>query len=88
MSRRSWPEWWDWELELSAHLLKRMDDRGFTEIELRVMLARAKRLRRDIVTGRWRVETTSRRRRRDVIVEPDPAATRLLVITAYPVWGT
>jgi hypothetical protein len=65
-----------------------MDDRGFIEIELRVMLARAKRLRRDIVTGRWRVETTSRRRRRDVIVEPDPAATRLLVITAYPVWGT
>ena len=22
--------WWDWELELSAHLLKRMVDRGFS----------------------------------------------------------
>ena len=33
--RREWLEWWDWELELSPYLLKRMDDRRFTEIDQR-----------------------------------------------------
>ena len=38
MSRRRWPEWWNWELELSPHLLKRMVDRRFTEVDVRRML--------------------------------------------------
>jgi hypothetical protein len=38
VSRPEWPGWWDWELELSPHLLKRMTDRRFTEIDLRRML--------------------------------------------------
>ena len=38
MTQDGWPEWWDWELELSPHLLKRMLDRGFTESDLRRML--------------------------------------------------
>lgn len=33
-----WPFWWDWELELSPHVLKRMLDRRFNESELRTML--------------------------------------------------
>jgi hypothetical protein len=41
VSRPEWPGWWDWELELSPHLLKRMTDRRFTEIDLRRMLERA-----------------------------------------------
>lgn len=49
MSRRDWPEWWDWELELSPHLFKRMDDRRFTEIDLRRMLERATGYRPDVV---------------------------------------
>ena len=32
------PPWWEWELELTPHLLKRMVDRGFTELDLREML--------------------------------------------------
>jgi hypothetical protein len=32
---KTWPEWWDWELELTPHLLKRLVDRGFTEVDLR-----------------------------------------------------
>ena len=32
------PDWWSWELELSAHLLKRMMDRQFNEADLRLML--------------------------------------------------
>jgi len=73
-------------LELSPHLLKRMVDRGFTEVELRDMLERAVSLRRDIVPERWVVGTRHRRRRWEVIVEPDHEAQRLVVITAYPIW--
>ncbi len=40
MEHPRWPEWWDWELELSPHLLKRMADRGFSELDLRAMLDR------------------------------------------------
>ena len=86
MRKGGWPDWWKWDLELSPHLLDRMEDRGFTEVELRVMLVRARRLSRDIVPGRWRVLTSLRQRRWDVIVEPDPEVRRLVVVTAYPVW--
>ncbi len=65
-----------------------MVDRGFTEVELRHMLERAVSLRRDIVRGRWVVGTRHQRRRWEVIVEPDYEAERLVVITAYPVWGS
>lgn len=36
-----WPLWWEWELELTPHLLKRMEDRDFNEIDLRYMLQNA-----------------------------------------------
>jgi len=36
----SWPEWWDWELEMTPHVEKRMIQRSFTEIELREMFDR------------------------------------------------
>src|SRR5438105_4588007 len=28
----TWPSWWDWDLELSPHLLKRMIERDFDEL--------------------------------------------------------
>lgn len=85
MKRR--PPWWDWELELSPHLLKRMADRSFTESDLRAMLNldRVTAVRRDLVPGRWVVRTRHQRRRWEVIVEPDREAALLLIITAYPV---
>ena len=82
---RRWPEWWDWELELSPHLLKRMADRDFTEVDVRSMLQEATRLRRDIQPGRWIASTHLRRRRWEVILEPDADASILIVITACPV---
>jgi hypothetical protein len=84
--RRGWPDWWDWELELSPHLLKRMTDRRFTEIELRRMLERASSYREDVVEGRWVIETRHRGRAWEVIVEPDRERQLLVVVTAYPVW--
>ena len=53
---REWPEWWGWDLELSPHLLKRMIDRRFTEVDLRKMLQVAQRYRRDVVEYRWVIE--------------------------------
>jgi len=48
-----WPQWWEWDLELSAHLLKRMLDRGFSEVDLPLMIEQAVGLREDDEPGRW-----------------------------------
>ena len=81
--RRAWPTWWEWELELSSHLLKRMIDRGFTEIDLRSMMISAVGLREDDEPGRWIVETMHAAHPWEVIVEPDVDQRLLVVITAY-----
>ncbi len=84
LSRRRWPPWWEWELEFSSYLLKRMEDRRFTELNLRRMLERATGYRRDLVPRRWVIDTRHRRQAWEVIVEPLAAERLLLVITAYP----
>lgn len=86
MTQEGWPKWWAWELELSPHVLKRMEDRGFNEVDLRAMLERASKYRRDIVHNRWVIEARHEGRRWEVIVEPDGSLTLLVVVTAYPVW--
>ena len=85
LSSQEWPSWWEWDLGLSVHLLKRMVDRDFTEVDLRLMLQHATRLRADVVDGRWVVETWHARHPWEVIVEPDEEIRLLVVITAYPV---
>lgn len=60
-----------------------MEDRGFTEIELREMMQTADGHREDIVEGRWIIETRHKRKRWEVIVEPDSAVELLVVVTAY-----
>lgn len=79
-----WPPWWEWELELSGHVLARMEDRGFTETDLRAMLERAQLLIPERTPGRWAVSASHRGRRWLVIVEPDELRRTLVVITAYP----
>lgn len=81
----NWPEWWDWELELSPHLLKRMIDRGFSETDLRAMMETAAGFREDAEPGRWVIETTHDSSPWQVIVEPDADENLLVVITAFPV---
>jgi len=83
-----WPEWWDWELELSPHLLKRMVDRRFSETDLRLMMEDATGLREDDEPGRWLVETWHASRPWEIVVEPDREDRLLVVITAYPVERT
>ena len=80
-----WPAWWEWELELTPHLEERMIDRDFNEVDLRTMLEKATGYRKNVVAGRWAIETKHRRRHWEVIVEPDTDAQLLIVVTAYPI---
>lgn len=80
----TWPTWWDWELDFTPHLLKRMEDRDFTEVDLRAMLERAAGIRPDVVDYRWVVVTRLRGRPWEIIVEPEVESSLLIVITAYP----
>ncbi len=52
MAGQDFPEWWDWPLELSPHVLKRMVDRGFSEADLRTMLEDAQGISEDAAPGR------------------------------------
>jgi hypothetical protein len=79
-----WPGWWDWELELTPHLLKRMIDRRFNEVDLRIMLDTASGYHADHEEGRFVVETSHDGRDWMVIVEPSPQDETLIVVTAYP----
>ena len=84
--KKRWPEWWKWDLEFTPHLLKRMEDRQFNEVDLRMMLQHARSYRQDIVEGRWVIETCHGKHVWEVIVEPDPVGDLLVVVTAYAVW--
>jgi hypothetical protein len=70
---------------LSAHLLKRMEDRAFNEVDLRRMLEHASGHRADILEGRYVIDVRHGERPWAVIVEPDEMHRLLVVITAYPV---
>ena len=80
-----WPEWWSWEIEISPHMLKRMSDRGFTEVDLRVMMESATGYHEDEEPGRWVVETRHDSRPWEIIVEPDREDRVLVVVTAFAV---
>ncbi len=80
-----WPAWWNWDLELTPHLEKRMETRGFNEVELRQILAQAAGWRPDFVEGRYLIDTRLRGRRWEVVVEPDEMDHLLVVVTAHQV---
>ncbi|MEM8496327.1 MAG: DUF4258 domain-containing protein [Planctomycetota bacterium] len=79
------PAWWDWELELSPHLLKRMKDRGFNETDLREMIEVATDYRPGEHPGRFVLATKHAGNAWEVVVEPDDIEELSIVITAYPV---
>lgn len=69
---------------MTPHVEKRMVDRGFTETDLRAMLARATEWRPDVVDGRFRIATRHGGGPWEVIVEPDASSSALVIVTAYP----
>jgi hypothetical protein len=60
-----------------------MEERGITEIELRMMLLETNRLEPDDEAGRWRAITRHAEKRWCVIVEPDMESRLLVVVTAF-----
>jgi hypothetical protein len=62
-----------------------MEDRGFDELDLRHMLEHARGYHADVLEGRWVIETKLRRKGWEVVVEPDEAERRVVVVTAYKV---
>lgn len=80
-----WPDWWDWELEFSPHLLKRMLDRGLSEVDVRLMVDSTTELSQAGDPGRWIVATTHDSRIWEIIVEPDSTDKTIVVVTAYRV---
>ncbi len=84
-NRSDWPEWWEWELELSLHLLRRMIKRQFNEADLRIMLTDATEYKPDVEPERWLISTKWHGKPWEIIVEPDQHLRRLVIITAYMV---
>jgi hypothetical protein len=61
-----------------------MQDRDFTELDLRAMLEGASGYRKDVAPGRWIISVKRARDPWEVIVEPDESLRLLVVVTAYP----
>jgi hypothetical protein len=61
-----------------------MLDRSFSETDLREMLQAATAFRPDADPRRWIIETKHANSRWEVVVEPDAAVQKLIVVTAYP----
>jgi len=78
------PEWWDWELRFISHLEARMEERGFSEVELRGMLTDATSVAPSRRSGRFLISTHLGRHPWVVVVEPDPDDQISYVVTAYP----
>lgn len=77
------PEWWEWELEFTPHLLNRMEDRDFNEVDLRAMLTDTSGRRKSAAEGRYVITSRFRHEDWEIVVEPDEACQLLIVITAY-----
>jgi len=84
-SAPDWPPWWEWELDLWSHLEERMEDRGFTEVDLRRMMEYANGYRRARREGRWIITTKHQGKDWEIVVQPDPDTKYLGVVTAYEV---
>ena len=79
------PSWWNWPIEISPHAYRRMPVRGFTETDLRGMLAHAVDLMPDACPGRFLATCNWMGQRWHVIIEPDLFIEVAVVVTAFRV---
>ena len=77
------PEWWDWELAFTSHVEMRMEERGFTEVDLRGMLDNAVSVERSGRGERWIVSARHGGRSWKIVLEPDADERITNVVTAY-----
>jgi len=78
------PDWWDWDLAFIPHVESRMEERRFSEVDLRAMLADAVEISPAKRPGRYLVSTRFRGQAWTVVLEPDPDDPLVFVVTAYP----
>ncbi len=78
-----WPQWWMYEVVISPHVIERMQERGFTEIDLRMMLDDATGFHPSTMPGRFCIEAAHDSERWEIVVEPDELEQTLIVVTAY-----
>jgi len=86
MTRRRkipWPDWWAWDLVLSDHLERRMEEREFSEVDVRGMIANGRSFRPSSAEGRFIVECRWKRRTWSVVVEPGHSGRKLIVVTTW-----
>jgi hypothetical protein len=63
--------------------MERMQERNFTEIDLRTMLDDAMTYRPSLVPGRFVIEAVRGVEKWEIIVEPDEYEAVLIAVTAY-----
>lgn len=78
------PEWLEWALVFLPHVEERMEERGFTEVDVRMMLEEATTVTPSRREGRWLVPGRLGGRAWVVVVEPEPLERVTYVVTAYP----
>ena len=78
------PEWMEWDLVFVSHVEERIEERGFTEIDVRTILEEATAATPSRREGRWMVPGQLRGRTWVVVVEPEPEEQLTYVVTAYP----
>ena len=71
-------------LTFTAHVESRMEERQFSEVELRRMLAEATRISDARRPGRFFVACRHQTVPWTVVLEPDPLSQLLFVVTAFP----
>jgi len=85
MALETHPDWWNFELELSPHVEERMIDRGFSEVDLRLMIETTGAIRRGGAKRPMDLGTAHDGDAWEVVVEPDERDQVIVVITAYRV---
>jgi hypothetical protein len=78
------PDWWDWDLAFTEHLESRMDEREFSELEVRAMVTDAIDVAPGRHPGRYVAITRLHGQPWVVILEPDADDQLLWVVTAHP----
>lgn len=79
-----WPDWWDWEIEISSHCGKRMQERLFNETDLRAILADATEIVEQ-THETFLIMSSYENRIWEVIVIPDVEKKMIVVVSAYSV---
>jgi hypothetical protein len=77
------PEWWEWPLTFTPHVESRMEERGFSEVELRTMIAKVSRVTAARHPGRFVAMTQHAGEPWAVVLEPEWDDQLLFVVTGF-----